>query len=363
METKRVHYSSAEEATSRGEARPDASKPAAGAGFDETFDRAPTIMSLRVARDPFDACAREERASDDRALDRSSPVKNRPQLEARGPRGRREARCGARRRPRRRRVSHAGPVGKQQAHGEARHLRVVVARRAVQVLPATGREATMRADGSRVRLGVLRSRFGAENGRGSGVLRSLGSRRPSGSSRRCRAILAVHGSRRVEEAARGRERVRRISVADAGRAPAPSPRRRAGIRVRSTRIARLRRGFPKPSTDPGSRSSRSPPSLRDSTRAGQTALVTRVGPEVHAVRPSHSTRRPSTTPRPAPWSLRTGPKRTGRPGVVVLTAGTTDIGVAEEAALTAELMGEQRSADLRRRHRRPPSAPRRTTRR
>ena len=34
------------------------------------------------------------------------------------------------------------------------------------------------------------------------------------------------------------------------------------------------------------------------------------------------------------------------PGVLIATGGTSDIPVAEEAALTAELMGNERGADL-----------------
>lgn len=72
---------------------------------------------------------------------------------------------------------------------------------------------------------------------------------------------------------------------------------------------------------------------------GQTALVTRVGPEVHAavaaVHPEveyHAAARAIV--------LRAGRRRKGRPGVVVMTAGTSDLPIAEEAALTAELLGE-----------------------
>lgn len=73
-------------------------------------------------------------------------------------------------------------------------------------------------------------------------------------------------------------------------------------------------------------------------QAGQTVLVTRVGPEVHqavaGVIPKaeyHSLARALV--------VRRGRGRRGRSGILVVTAGTSDIGVAEEAALTAELMG------------------------
>lgn len=74
--------------------------------------------------------------------------------------------------------------------------------------------------------------------------------------------------------------------------------------------------------------------------AGQTVLVTRVGPEIHdvvsKVAPKaeyHETARALV--------VRSGRKRAGRPGILVLTAGTSDLPVAEEAALTAELMGNK----------------------
>ncbi|HEX6853067.1 MAG TPA: nickel pincer cofactor biosynthesis protein LarB [Candidatus Polarisedimenticolaceae bacterium] len=72
---------------------------------------------------------------------------------------------------------------------------------------------------------------------------------------------------------------------------------------------------------------------------GQTALVTRVGPEVHAaVAAAH----PEVEYHAAAQALvlRAGRRRKGRPGVVVMTAGTSDLPIAEEAALTAELLGE-----------------------
>jgi pyridinium-3,5-biscarboxylic acid mononucleotide synthase len=40
-------------------------------------------------------------------------------------------------------------------------------------------------------------------------------------------------------------------------------------------------------------------------------------------------------------TLETGRREAGRPGILVLAAGTSDLGVAEEAAVTAEVMGNQ----------------------
>lgn len=75
-------------------------------------------------------------------------------------------------------------------------------------------------------------------------------------------------------------------------------------------------------------------------QTGQTVLVTRVGPEVyHVVRALHPKAEYHTLARAI--VLRRKGRGAARPGVLVLTAGTTDIGVAEEAALTAEVMGNQ----------------------
>jgi NCAIR mutase (PurE)-related protein len=102
----------------------------------------------------------------------------------------------------------------------------------------------------------------------------------------------------------------------------------------------LRRGFPETIYGPGKTNEQILAIVSKLHAASQTALVTRVGPETHAV---VAGRHPAAEYHPEARALvlRSGPKRRGRPGVVVMTAGTTDIGVAEEAALTAELMGEQ----------------------
>ena len=69
-------------------------------------------------------------------------------------------------------------------------------------------------------------------------------------------------------------------------------------------------------------------------------LVTRVGPEVHEAVASVL---PKAEYHPLAKAVvvRRGRPRKGRPGIVLLTAGTSDIGVAEEAAIVAELMGNQ----------------------
>lgn len=100
----------------------------------------------------------------------------------------------------------------------------------------------------------------------------------------------------------------------------------------------LRRGYPEAVYGAGKTAEQIVAIVARLHAAGQTALVTRVGPEVHAaVARAH----PGAEYHPAARAvvLRSGRIRKGRPGVVVMTAGTSDIGVAEEAALTAELMG------------------------
>jgi NCAIR mutase (PurE)-related protein len=102
----------------------------------------------------------------------------------------------------------------------------------------------------------------------------------------------------------------------------------------------LRRGFPETVYGPGKSIEQIVTIVSNLHAAGQTALVTRVGPEVHATVRSHHPKAEYHAAARA-LVLRSGPKPRGRTGVVVMTAGTTDIGVAEEAALTAELMGER----------------------
>lgn len=102
----------------------------------------------------------------------------------------------------------------------------------------------------------------------------------------------------------------------------------------------VRRGFPETVYGEGKSVAQIVAIVGRLAKEGQTALVTRVGPEVHAaVRRAHP--KAVYHPEARALILRAGRKTRGRPGVVVVTAGTTDIPVAEEAALTAELMGEE----------------------
>ena len=102
----------------------------------------------------------------------------------------------------------------------------------------------------------------------------------------------------------------------------------------------LRRGFPEVIYGPGKTAPQIVEIVRSLGRAGQTVLVTRVGPEIcEAVRQAEPKAEYHEMARAV--VVRKGRRRSGRSGVVVVTAGTADIPVAEEAALTAELMGQR----------------------
>lgn len=73
-------------------------------------------------------------------------------------------------------------------------------------------------------------------------------------------------------------------------------------------------------------------------RAGQTVLVTRVGREVYAAVQTVLPRAEYHEVARA-IALRAPGRAARRPGIVVVTGGTSDLPVAEEAALTAELFG------------------------
>jgi NCAIR mutase (PurE)-related protein len=76
-------------------------------------------------------------------------------------------------------------------------------------------------------------------------------------------------------------------------------------------------------------------------RRGQPVLITRVSEETfRRVRAQHPTARYHADARSITVGVRRGRAR-GRPGILVLAAGTSDLPVAEEAALTAEVMGNR----------------------
>jgi NCAIR mutase (PurE)-related protein len=102
----------------------------------------------------------------------------------------------------------------------------------------------------------------------------------------------------------------------------------------------VRRGFPEVVYGEGKSIEQIVAIVRELIRAGQTVLVTRVGPEVHA---AVSEIAPKAEYHDAAQAVvvRAGRRRPGRPGVVVICAGTSDLPAADEAAITAELMGNK----------------------
>jgi NCAIR mutase (PurE)-related protein len=102
----------------------------------------------------------------------------------------------------------------------------------------------------------------------------------------------------------------------------------------------LRRGFPEVVYGPGKTPQQIVEIVRSLGPAEQTVLVTRVGSEIfEAVRQAEPRAEYHETARAV--VVRRGRRKAGRPGVVVATAGTADLPVAEEAVLTAELMGQR----------------------
>jgi NCAIR mutase (PurE)-related protein len=80
--------------------------------------------------------------------------------------------------------------------------------------------------------------------------------------------------------------------------------------------------------------------LADLERGGSQVLATRVSPEMYA---QLQEKLPEAVYHPAGrvLTLDRQPERPRTDGIVVVTAGTADIPVAEEAAITAELMGNR----------------------
>ena len=105
----------------------------------------------------------------------------------------------------------------------------------------------------------------------------------------------------------------------------------------------LRRGFPEVIFGEGKSVPQIVAIVERISRRGQPVLVTRVGEETfRRVRAKHPAARYHADARAITVGV---PKRRGRgrgrPGILVLAAGTSDLPVAEEAALTAEVMGNR----------------------
>jgi NCAIR mutase (PurE)-related protein len=102
----------------------------------------------------------------------------------------------------------------------------------------------------------------------------------------------------------------------------------------------VRRGFPEVVFGPGKTPEQVAAVVERLTAAGQTTLVTRVGPDVFEV-VRRSVPKAVYEAEARAIVVRRGRARKGKPGVLIITAGTADIPVAAEAALTAELMGNR----------------------
>lgn len=102
----------------------------------------------------------------------------------------------------------------------------------------------------------------------------------------------------------------------------------------------VRRGFPEAVYGTGKTADQIVRIVERFREAGQTALVTRVAREV-AEEVSARVVGLEYHELPRALVLRAGKSVRPRPGVVVVTAGTSDLPVAEEASLTAELLGQE----------------------
>jgi NCAIR mutase (PurE)-related protein len=102
----------------------------------------------------------------------------------------------------------------------------------------------------------------------------------------------------------------------------------------------LRTGFPEVIFAQGKTPEQVADIFQHLSQRSPQVLATRVSPEMYAL---IQDRLPEATYNPAArvLYLDQDPDRAKLPGVLVLTAGTSDIPIAEEAAITAELMGNQ----------------------
>lgn len=102
----------------------------------------------------------------------------------------------------------------------------------------------------------------------------------------------------------------------------------------------LRRGFPEVIFGEGKTVPQIVAIMAKVAAKRQPVLVTRVAPAVsRAIRRRFRKARYHAEARAV--TLQTGRREARRPGILVLAAGTSDLSVAEEAAVTAEVMGNQ----------------------
>jgi hypothetical protein len=137
----------------------------------------------------------------------------------------------------------------------------------------------------------------------------------------------------------GRVKVGKVTVAQAMEQLRHGPVSELGFATLDLHRA-LRRGFPEVVYGAGKTVEQIGTIVGRLHDAGQTALVTRVGPEIHeALR--HDFPRLEHHAAARALVLPLGRRRRGRSGIVVMSAGTSDLPVAEEAALTATVMGNE----------------------
>lgn len=100
----------------------------------------------------------------------------------------------------------------------------------------------------------------------------------------------------------------------------------------------LRRGYPEVIFGEGKRVAQIIAIMGKMARSRQPILVTRVAPEVYR-RVRRRFRKARYHSEARAITLESEARAPGKPGIVIVAAGTSDIPVAEEAALTAEMMG------------------------
>jgi pyridinium-3,5-biscarboxylic acid mononucleotide synthase len=133
---------------------------------------------------------------------------------------------------------------------------------------------------------------------------------------------------------------RRVPVEDAVRELRELPFRDLGFAHADTH-RHLRTGFPEVVLGQGKTPEQTAAILTELSRGGSTVLATRVSPEAAAIVVAAV---PGARYVAVPRAIVVGPTPApdkGRGTIVVVSAGTADVPVAEEAALTAELAGNR----------------------
>jgi NCAIR mutase (PurE)-related protein len=133
---------------------------------------------------------------------------------------------------------------------------------------------------------------------------------------------------------------RRTTIEDAVRELRELPFRSLGF-ARADTHRHLRTGFPEVVLGEGKTPEQIAAILRELSRGGSTVMATRVTPAAAAVVTAELA---EARYLPVPRAIVVGPMPApdrGRGSIAVVSAGTADVPVAEEAALTAELAGNE----------------------